>query len=66
MFDEMSIRENFHFQKFDSIESFKDLRSRRGTHAIAEHLVIYIPCHLHQKRSNQWLATVVMEALSVR
>jgi len=47
MFNEMSIRENLHFnQKFGSIDGFEDLGSHGRTSSIANHVLVFMLCGL--------------------
>ena len=50
MFDEMSIRENMHFnQKFGCIEGFEDLGNHGRTSSIANHVLVFMFCGLHKQ-----------------
>ncbi|PNF39995.1 hypothetical protein B7P43_G15587, partial [Cryptotermes secundus] len=50
MFDEMSIRENLHFnQKFDCIEGFEDCGSQGRTCSIANHALLFMIRGLRRK-----------------
>jgi hypothetical protein len=43
MFDEMSIRENLHYnQKFGCVEGFEDLGSHGRTSSIANHALVFM------------------------
>ncbi|XP_023719162.1 uncharacterized protein LOC111870825 [Cryptotermes secundus] len=58
MFDEMSIRENLHFnQKFDCIEGFEDCGSQGRTCSIANHALLFMI-----RGSSPWLTTSLVEA----
>jgi hypothetical protein len=47
MFDEMSIRQNLHFnQKFGCIEGFEDLGSHGSTSSIANRALVFMLCDL--------------------
>jgi hypothetical protein len=50
MFDEMSIRENLHFnQKFGCVEAFEELGSHGRTSSIASHALVFMLRALHKK-----------------
>jgi hypothetical protein len=51
MFDEMSVRENLHFnQKFDCIEGSENLRKKGRTSNIANHVLVFMVHSLCKKR----------------
>jgi hypothetical protein len=50
MFNEMSIRDNVHFnQKFGCIEGFEGLGSHGRTNNIANHALVFMHCSLYKK-----------------
>ena len=77
MFDEMSIRENFHFnQKFGCIEAFEDLGSHGRTSGIGNHALVFmflVPCKkwkqpvayylIHGSTKDEMLDNFLMEVL---
>ena len=50
MFDEISVRENLHYnKKFGCIEDFEDLGSHGRMSNIANHALVFMLCGLHKK-----------------